>query len=106
MTGGYWGVPPNALLRSPLPVSGRQHDLEFIEFIPLGVGPLSLVDRQKLLQAKTGGTRLRLVHGDIISSFGGDGTLMHPGRRCVGPLQHPPARRRAGRLSAWRDCAG
>jgi hypothetical protein len=62
-------VPPNVLIRSPLSIAGCQHDLELIDLVPLGVGPLSLWNGQKSLQASTGGRRLRFVHGRIISSF-------------------------------------
>jgi hypothetical protein len=61
--------PPYALRRSSLSISGSQHNLKFIELVPLGLGPLSIRDSQKLLQAKTGGSRLRFTHGGIISSF-------------------------------------
>ena len=70
MTAGRGTVPPNALLRRSLSISGSQHDLELIQLIPLGIGPLSLWNRQKLLQANTGGRRLRIIHGRIISSLG------------------------------------
>jgi hypothetical protein len=62
-------VPPGVLLRSALPISGGQLDLELIELIPLGIGPLPLWNRQERLQAGTGGNRLRFIHGRIISSF-------------------------------------
>lgn len=76
MTGGCIGVPPNALLRCALPISGSQHDFKLIEFIPLGFGALSVGDRQKLLQASTGGDRSWFIHGGIISSFGRDSLAM------------------------------
>ena len=69
MPTGRSAVPPNVLIRSSLSISGSQHDLELIQLIPLGVGPLSLWNRQKSLQAGTGGKRLRFIHGGIISSF-------------------------------------
>lgn len=69
MTGRWGAVPANALILGALPVSGRQNDLEFIDLVPLGVGALPVRDRQKLLQALTGGSWLRFVHGGIISSF-------------------------------------
>jgi hypothetical protein len=71
MTAGCSAVPTNVLIliRSSLSISGSQHDLELIQLIPLGVGPLSLWNRQKSLQASTGGNRLRFIHGRIISSF-------------------------------------
>lgn len=69
MTGGCGRVPPNVLLRSFLSISGSQHDLKFIELIPLGIGPLSVRDRQKRLQAQSRGNRSRLVHGHTISLF-------------------------------------
>jgi hypothetical protein len=62
-------VPPGILLRSALPIAGGQHDLELIELIPLGIGPLPLWNRQERLQAGTGGNRWRFIHGAIISSF-------------------------------------
>jgi hypothetical protein len=70
MAAGRSAVPPNALLRSALSISGSQHDLELVQLIPLGVGPLPLWNRQQRLQAGTGGNRLRFIHGRIISSFG------------------------------------
>jgi hypothetical protein len=54
MTAGRSAVPPDVLLRRSLSISGSQHDLELIELIPLGIGPLSLRNRQKRLQASTG----------------------------------------------------
>jgi len=51
MDGGWTGVPRNTLLRISLSISRGQHDLEFIEFIPFGFGPLSVRDGQKRLQA-------------------------------------------------------
>ena len=69
MTAGCSAVPPTALLRSSLSISGSQHNLELIELIPLGLGPLSLRNRQQRLQAGTGGSWLRFIHGRIISSF-------------------------------------
>jgi hypothetical protein len=70
MTTGCSAVPPNVLLRSALSISGSQHDLELIQLIPLGVGPLPLRNRQQRLQASAGGNRLLFIHGRIISSFG------------------------------------
>lgn len=69
MTGGCSRVPPNVLIRSFLSISGSQHDLKFIELIPLGIGPLSVRDRQKRLQAQSRGTRSRFIHGDTLSLF-------------------------------------
>jgi hypothetical protein len=62
-------VPPGVLLRGALSISSGQHDLELIELIPLGIGPLPLRNRQKRLQASARGNRLRFIHGGIISSF-------------------------------------
>lgn len=67
MTRGPGIGAPGALIRSTFPISGSEHDLELIELIPLGVGALPIRDRQKLLQALTGGGRLRFVHGEIIT---------------------------------------
>lgn len=39
-------IPPSVLLRSSLPICGGKHDLELIELIPLGIGPLPLRNRQ------------------------------------------------------------
>jgi hypothetical protein len=66
---GRRSVPPGILLRSTLAISGGQLDLELIELIPLGIGPLPLWNRQERLQAGTGGNRWRFIHGAIISSF-------------------------------------
>lgn len=66
---GCVAVPPDVLIRSARSISGSQHDFELIELVPLGVGPLPLWNRQKSLQASTGGNRLRFIHGGIISSF-------------------------------------
>lgn len=58
----------NALLRvASFTITGSEHDLELIELIPLGVGALPVGDRQKFLQALTGGGRLRFVHSGIIT---------------------------------------
>jgi len=84
LTAGCSAVPPNVLIRSSLSIAGCQHDLELIDLIPLGVGPLSLGNRQKSLQASAGGNRLRFIHGRIISSFDiVRETGLKPGR--VGP---------------------
>jgi len=66
---GRRSVPPGVLLRSALPVSGGQLDLELVELIPLGVGPLPLRNGEQRLHASAGGNRLRIIHGGIISSF-------------------------------------
>ena len=84
MTGGCSRVPPGVLVRRFLSISGRQHDLEFIEFIPLGIGPLSVRDRQKRLQAQSRGNRSRLVHGDTISLFDKAGLDEFRGTRRAG----------------------
>jgi hypothetical protein len=62
-------MPPNGWIRGALPVSRRQNDLEFVDLIPLGLGALAFGDRQERLQALTGGSWFRLIHGGIISSF-------------------------------------
>jgi hypothetical protein len=67
---GWRSVAPGILLRGALPVSSRELDLELVELIPLGIGPLPLRDRLELLQAGAGGNwRLGFVHRDIISFF-------------------------------------
>ena len=71
MTGGCRRVAPNILLRGSLSISGSKHDLEFIELVPLGIGPLSVRDRQKRLQALSRGNRARFIHGDTLSLFDG-----------------------------------
>lgn len=60
--------PSNALLRvASFAITGSEHDFELIELIPLGVGALPVGDRQKFLQALTGGGWLRFVHSRIIT---------------------------------------
>lgn len=44
-----------------------QHDLQFVEFVPLRIGPLPFRDGQKLLLATAGGSWLLFSHGAIIS---------------------------------------
>jgi hypothetical protein len=68
LAAGHGSVPPDILLRGSLPVSAGQLDLELIQLVPLGIGPLALRNRLKLLQAGTRGYRLRFIHGGIISS--------------------------------------
>jgi len=85
MTAGCSGVPPSVLFRGSLSISGSQHDFELIELIPLGIGPLSLWNRQKRLQAGTGGNRLRFIHGRIISSFDSARPRLEPGRIRASP---------------------
>ena len=80
------------------PIDGCQRDLELIELVPLGVGPLFFRNRPKLFQANMGGYWLRFIHDGIISSpakdspaaqdpacidFGGGGAVASPdhGRR-------------------------
>jgi hypothetical protein len=62
-------VRPGILLRGPLPISAGQLDLELIELIPLGIGPLPLRNRLKRPQAVAGGNRLLFIfiHDAIIS---------------------------------------
>lgn len=58
MTSGCDDVAPKVLVRSALAISGSQHNLKFIEFIPLGLGPQPFWNFQKRLQAKTWGNGL------------------------------------------------
>ena len=51
MTSIYGVIPWNALLRRYLSVGGRQHNLKFVDLIPLSLGSLPFWNRQKLLQA-------------------------------------------------------
>ncbi|MBI3045200.1 MAG: hypothetical protein HYY78_20495 [Betaproteobacteria bacterium] len=56
---GCGGVPARALPRGALPrsslaVSGSEHDLELVELVPFGIGPLPLRNGEKLLQAGAG----------------------------------------------------
>jgi hypothetical protein len=69
MTSGCRRVSPGVLICGFLSVSRSQHDLEFIQLIPLGIGPLSVRDRQKRLQPLPRGNRSRFIHGDTISLF-------------------------------------
>jgi len=49
------GVPAGILLlASSPPVSGSQHDLQLVDLIPLGIGPLPLRNREQRLQTGTG----------------------------------------------------
>jgi hypothetical protein len=48
------GVPAGILLRPSPPVSGSQHDLQLVDLIPLGIGPLPLRNREQRLQTGTG----------------------------------------------------
>jgi hypothetical protein len=48
---GYGAFAPNATLRRYCPIDGSKGDLKFVDFIPLGLGALSLGNREKLLQA-------------------------------------------------------
>ena len=63
-------VPPGILLRGSLPISAGELDLELVELIPLGIGPLPFRNCLKLLQAGTRGYRLRFIHRGIISLVG------------------------------------
>ena len=63
-------VPPGIPLWCSLPISAGEPDLELIQLIPLGIGPLPFWNRLKLLQAGTWGYRLRFIHRGIISSTG------------------------------------
>ncbi|MDP1716572.1 MAG: hypothetical protein Q8L40_00710 [Burkholderiales bacterium] len=76
MTAGWGIIASNILIRSALAISGRQHNLKFIEFVPLGLGPQPFRDLQKCLQALTRGKGLWLIHGGIISSFGRDRLIL------------------------------
>ncbi|MBI1965365.1 MAG: hypothetical protein HYS46_03880 [Betaproteobacteria bacterium] len=77
LTAGWRGVSPAALLRSSLPVSGGQRNLQLIQLIPFGIGPLSFWNRPQRLQAGTRGNRLRVVHGRIIASFARDALITY-----------------------------
>ncbi len=78
MTGGWGAVAPDVLVRRAFAIAGSQHNLKFIEFIPLGLGPQPFWNLQKRLQALTRGKGLWFVHGGIISSFGHDGLILLP----------------------------
>jgi hypothetical protein len=61
-----------ALAANPLgdhiPVPDGEQDLDLVQLVPLGVGPLPLGDREELLEAGAGRIRrLRLVHPAIIA---------------------------------------
>lgn len=61
------GIPPHVLIRSTLAVSRSEHDLELVQLVPLGIGPLPLRNGEQRLQARAGRSRLLFVHGGIIS---------------------------------------
>ena len=61
------GIPPRARVRRALAVPGCQHDLELVQLIPFGIGPLALRNGEQHLQARSGGRRLLFVHNGIIS---------------------------------------
>lgn len=46
MPGRSTRIAPNVLLWRVLSIFGSQHNLKLIELIPLGIGPLSVRDRQ------------------------------------------------------------
>lgn len=60
-------IPPHARVRRALAVPGSQHDLELVQLIPFGVGPLPLRNGEQRLQARSGGRWLLFVHTGIIS---------------------------------------
>src|SRR5512139_2966892 len=62
------GIAPG-VVRVLLPVARSEPDLELVDLVPLGFGPLPLGYREKLLQALAGGNRLR-IHDAIISHRG------------------------------------
>jgi hypothetical protein len=76
MTRGCRVVPPEVVILGSLPITGREHDLQLIDLVPLGVGPLPVRDREQRLQAMTRRSRLWFVHGVIISSFDKVGLVM------------------------------
>jgi len=45
-----------------LPVAGCEHDLQLVQFVPLGVGALAFRYGQQRLQARARGIGLRFVH--------------------------------------------
>jgi len=65
LTARCGSVPPGILLRSALAISGSQHDLELIELIPLGIGPLPVRNCLQGSQAIAGGNRCRIIHGEL-----------------------------------------
>jgi hypothetical protein len=93
MTRGRRAVPPDVVIGGSLPIAGREHDLQFIDLIPLGLGPLPVRNSEKLLQAMAGGSRLRFIHGVIISSFDKVGLVMssHWRRASTGQWRYPAA---------------
>src|SRR5262245_52495425 len=72
-------VPADVRIGAPRPVGGGEHDLDLVQLIPLGVGPVSFRNGPKLLQAALRGRRLRrrwrllwllgIVHGDMVLGF-------------------------------------
>ena len=67
LAGRYGGVPARGWLTSFCPIRGSQSNLQFVELIPLGVGPQPFRDSQKLLLATTRGNRFLFIHIGIIS---------------------------------------
>lgn len=63
------GIGSGALPRSIHPVGGSQGDFNFVEFVPLGVGPLPFRYGQKLLKTAPRRSWLLIVHGGIIPLF-------------------------------------
>jgi hypothetical protein len=93
MTRRHGVVPPDVVIGGSLPITGREHDLQLIDLVPLGFGPLPVRNSEKLLQAMAGGSRLRFIHGVIISSFDKVGLVMssHWLRASTGQWRYPAA---------------
>jgi hypothetical protein len=68
MAAALLGIVAAARIGRALPVGGRQHDLEFVQFVPFGIGTLPLGYGKERLHARPGRSRLGIVHTRIIAS--------------------------------------
>ncbi|MDH4192486.1 MAG: hypothetical protein OEW21_20045, partial [Betaproteobacteria bacterium] len=59
-------IAPAGLLGIVESIARREHDFELIEFVPLSIGSISVGNREKRLQALTGGWGLWRIHVRII----------------------------------------
>jgi hypothetical protein len=79
-------ISPHARVRRALAIPGCQHDLELVQLIPFGIGPLALRNGEQRLQARSGGRWLLFVHNGIISRRGARSPHLPPSAFCLLPL--------------------
>lgn len=99
-------VLPRLRIRRAGTIAGCQGNLEFVEFIPLGIGAIAIGDRQQFLHAGAGRLGrdwgLRIVHAGIISNCSATINIINKLRSGPGNPVIPGSDRGQSRKSVMR----